>query len=280
MQDRTTTPALIKPDEIKIPEAEKIILDNGIPLYMINAGEQDVIKIEIIFKAGASEHKKFLIAGATNELLDEGTKHHSAAEIAEEFEFYGAVLHSESSADWASVSLITLNKFLEKVFPLCHEVISEPVFPEHEIETYKIQNKQRLQVNNNKVDYVARKTFNQKLFGQNSAYGFYQNVEDYEMIEKNTLLNFHKTNYLNGVFAIVVSGRVGEVALKLINSHFGTTKNVAGENNATSKNYNQETGKFFTDKKDAVQSGLRIGKKLFNKTHPDYKALSILNTIL
>lgn len=280
MYDRNIAPALIKPDEIKIREPEKIVLENGIPIYVINAGEQDVIKIEIIFKAGASEHKNFLIAGATNELLDEGTKHHSAVEIAEEFEFYGAFLHAESTADWASVSLITLNKFLEKVFPLYHEIISEPVFPEQEIETFKIQNKQRLQVNNNKVDYVARKTFNQKLFGQLSPYGFYQAVEDYDKIDKNTLLNFHHANYLNGIFAIVVSGKVRESALKLISNFFGKTPLIKNTISTPGFQNGSMGGKYFMEKQGAVQSGLRIGRVLFNKAHPDYKGMSILNTIL
>src|SRR6185436_5455340 len=281
MQERNTAPGLVTPEKIKISEPEKIILENGIPVYVINAGEQDVIKIEIIFRAGASQHDNFLVAGAANTLLDEGTKHHSAAEIAEEFEYYGAFLHTESTADWASVSLITLNKFLQNVFPLYCEIISEPVFPEQELETYKTQNKQRLQVNNNKVDYVARKTFNQKLFGQKSAYGFYQAVEDYENIERESLLDFHKTNYLDGIFAVVVSGRAGEGVLKLIEHSFGKISVAKRETAPAPAFMNGTAGaKFWTEKKDAVQSGLRIGRLLFNRKHEDYKGLSILNTIL
>jgi len=283
MINRKVAPVLGKVSEIKLREPEKIILANGVPLYLINAGEQDVMKIEVIFKAGASENKNFLISGAVNEMLDEGTKHHTSVEIAGEFEFYGAMLHTECTADVASVSLFTINKFLEKVFPLFHEVISEPVFPEKEIETFKVQNKQRLQVNNNKVDYVARKMFNQKLFGQDSAYGYYQSDKDYDSIGKKSLEAFHRSNYLNGIFAIIVAGRIGDSTLELIRQFFDkapTTESFHTPTDSQGSESYQQAEKYYEKKKDAVQSGLRIGRKLFNRTHPDYKGLSILNTIL
>lgn len=276
---RTIAPLLEKPSAIILGEPEKIILQNGVPVYVINAGEQDVTKIEIFFKAGADAHENFLIPGATNELLDEGTRHHTAAQIAGEFEFYGSFLQTECTADWAVAGLFTINKFLENVFPLLHEIISEPVFPEKELETFKVQNKQRLQVNNNKVDYVARKIFNQKLFGQNTAYGFYQDEKDYEKIDRNSLQEFHRKNYMDRIFAIIVSGRVSDKAVELIREFFGKSKNVSNIISPTNHSIH-EPEKYFEKKKDALQSGIRIGRKLFNKTHADYKALNILNVVL
>lgn len=279
MIDRNNAPVLGAAADIKIPEPEKIILGNGIPIYVINSGETAVIKIELIFKAGAIEDKNFLMAAAANSLLDEGTRHHTAMQIAEEFEFYGAYLQTDATADWASVSLFVLNKFLDNVLPLFNEVITEPLFPEKEIETYKIQSKQRLQVNANKTDYVARKTFNQKLFGQHSAYGFYQSVADYDTIERTALAQFHAVNYLQNVFAIVVSGKVSDSVTKSIATIFGKGLSVSKNNDVVQQQFSSAPQKFHEPKKDALQSGVRMGKVLFNRTHPDFKALSILNTV-
>jgi predicted Zn-dependent peptidase len=41
-----------------------------------------------------------------------------------------------------------------------------------------------------------------------------------------------------------------------------------------------ENRKLFLPKKDTVQSGIRIGKMVVNKLHPDYPSLRVLNTIL
>ncbi len=286
MIDRKHAPGINSTAEINIPEAEKILLDNLIPVYIINTGETEVIKIEAIFKTKPEiidnplQHFTFLVSGATNNLLDAGTIRHTAIEIAETFEFYGAHVESDSSADWSSVSLYTLSKFFNEVLPLYHEILTEPVFPENELQTFKMRNKQRLQVNNNKVNYVARKLFNQRLFGQNSAYGYYQETNDYDKIERNALTAFHKKYYRGSMFAIIISGKIPESAITTLNNYFGKGFNLA--EGITSKNisFQSHAEKFHEEKKDAVQSGLRIGKLLFNKRHPDYKGMTILNTIL
>ncbi len=280
MSERTSAPLISTSAGIKIREPEKIILSNQIPLYIFSMAEQDVMKIEILFRAGAAEDKNFLIADAVSALLDEGTVSHSAAQIADEFEFYGAHIENNCTADWASMSLFSMNKFLDNVLPLFIEIITEPVFPEKEIETYKTQNKQRLQVKNNKVDYLARKNFNQKLFGQNSAYGFYQSVNDYDRIERNSLISFHQSKYPQNVFAIIVSGKVESGSIKLLSKYFGSGLSFSKAENNLLQNFISIPGKHPVPKTGAVQSGLRIGKILFNKTHPDYAALSIVNTLL
>ena len=38
--------------------------------------------------------------------------------------------------------------------------------------------------------------------------------------------------------------------------------------------------KHFIEKDGAVQSALRIGKPFFNRTHPDYPGMAVLNTLL
>ena len=57
--DRTIAPPSRKVENINIPTAEKTILDNNIPLYTIRAGEQPVMRLELIFDAGS----KFDVVG-------------------------------------------------------------------------------------------------------------------------------------------------------------------------------------------------------------------------
>lgn len=280
MLERKFAPSFNNSADIKIHEPEKIVLDNGIPLYLFNSGEQEVLKIEILFRAGSSEDKDFLKAGAVNEMLDEGTAHHTSAQIAEEFEYYGTYIEKSCTADWASLSLFTMNRFLKNVLPLFKEIITGPVFPEKELETYKTQNKQRLEVSNNKVDYLARKNFNQKLFGQNSAYGFYQSVQDYDLLDRNSLIEFHEKNYPENVFAIVVAGKADENSIRLLRNYFSSDIKPTTRNHFAREDFNTTTGKIFIPKTGAVQSGLRLGKILFNKTHPDYISMTIVNTLL
>ena len=47
--DRKKVPEPKEIGTIKIQEAKKSTLDNGIPVYSINAGFQDLVKVEFIF---------------------------------------------------------------------------------------------------------------------------------------------------------------------------------------------------------------------------------------
>ena len=78
-----------------------------------------------------------------------------------------------------------------------------------------------------------------------------------------------------------MAGKVDDDVLSLLDNHFGgndwnaiTTPSIKDLPIITSANREQ-----LILKEDAMQSAIRIGKVLFNKTHPDFQPLQILNTL-
>ena len=65
-------------------------MDNGVPVYTIDAGAQEVLQMEMVFYAGNWFEQQKSVAAATNYLLKNGTSTKTAFEINEEFEYYGA----------------------------------------------------------------------------------------------------------------------------------------------------------------------------------------------
>ena len=51
---------------LELKPYEKFTLDNGVPVYAINAGAEEVMSVEIIFFAGNSFEDKNVVAAATN----------------------------------------------------------------------------------------------------------------------------------------------------------------------------------------------------------------------
>ena len=47
--NRAEEPEINLIETITLPHVEKVMLDNGIPVYLLNAGEQEVVKIELLF---------------------------------------------------------------------------------------------------------------------------------------------------------------------------------------------------------------------------------------
>src|SRR5689334_4494815 len=119
----TIAPAFRAVDKIEMIQATAKRLGNNIHVYSINAGTQELIKIELIFTAGMYQQNKPLLASAVNAMLEEGTAKMSAAQIADAVDYYGAFLEVSISQDSASVVLYTLNKHLKSTLPVLEQII-------------------------------------------------------------------------------------------------------------------------------------------------------------
>lgn len=277
--NRTIAPEYKPIKKLNLISPKAIRLDNGIPVYYFNAGSQEVLRIEVLLKAGSRYQPAPLIALTVNSLLNEGTKKHSAAQIAETFEYYGAYLHSECELDNASVILYLQNKHLDALLPLMIELLNEATFPKQELQIFLENAKQKFLVNQQKVNYLARKHFAHALYGD-STYGFMITEEHYKNMQHQLLNDFYKEMYVAENMTLIVSGKVGEKELKAINNAFNQCLkgNKKIKNNLNLPVY--KASKKYIPKKDAVQNAIRIGKVLFNKTHEDYFDFYVLNTLL
>jgi predicted Zn-dependent peptidase len=281
MMDRTTAPPLNEIQAIGLPAVEKLTLGNGIPVWRINAGTQEVIKIELLFDAGRMQEPLRAVASATAKMLAEGTQKRSAKEMAEQVEFYGATFNADAAIDFASVSLFSLNKHLPSLLPLLQEVLEEASFPEKELSTYLQNSRQRLLVNLEKVDFLAHKEFNERVYGAQHPNGYTTAVADYDQLNTEVLTNFYRQRYYGRPFKVIVSGKVADASIRLIDQYLGK-KSVTpfSENGRHEFELINSPGKFYVEKKEAVQSAIRIGSLTANKLHPDFPKLRVMNTLL
>ncbi len=280
MIDRTLAPAFKQIENIDLVKAEAYSLDNGVDLFVINAGTQDLVRIELIFNNVSWNVHKPLQAYAVNSMLVEGTSKLNALEIAEKVDYYGAFLQTDYNYDYSTVTLYTLTKHLESTLPVIKEIITDSVFPPEELETFKRNQKQKLSVNLEKNDFVSRKLFNQALFG-NSIYGYSAEAEDYDKLDRRQLVEYFANAYRPGNCTIIASGKVDENIISTINEYFGKGW---GKGSSTEKNVFsfpiRKGAEHYTEKDGALQSAIRIGKISVNRNHPDFAALQVLNTVL
>ena len=59
--------------DLRLKPYDKYKLRNGVDVYAINAGAEDVLQVEWVFYAGNWFEKKNLVAASTNFLLKNGT---------------------------------------------------------------------------------------------------------------------------------------------------------------------------------------------------------------
>ena len=151
--------------DLKLKPHQHFVLKNGVEVFAIDAGAQDLIQLEWVFFAGNSVELQHGVAAATNSLLKNGTKTKTAFQINEHFDYYGAYCNRSCYNETATISLHTLNKHLSKLLPVLSEMITECVFPEEELEILKQNSTQKLSVNLQKSDFVANRLIDAEIYG-------------------------------------------------------------------------------------------------------------------
>ena len=280
MPDRSIQPQIKEIHKIHVPDFQTYTLDNGIPVYEVNLGTQDILKMEIIFQAGRPFEHQRLVARATAALLREGTKKRKATDVHEIVDFYGGTLNIPINLDTSNIALYSLSKHFEKLLELLSEILTEPAFPEDELELFKKNNQQRLQVDLTKNDVVAYRTITEKIFGDHHPYGYNSHHETYDQLSCHEIQRHFERNFHAGNSMIVISGKTNAQTIPLLNKYIGKTLEQREVVKSQVIDMDFSPQKLKINFPDTVQTAIRMGCKLFNRQHPDYAQFYVLNTIL
>ena len=284
MTDRTKSPLIKDAIEfnLQLKPCEKFVLNNGVEVYAINAGAQEVLQIEMVFFAGNSYETKNGVAAATNYMLRNGTSTKTAFQINEHFEYFGAYCNRTCFNETAVVSLHTLSKHLNELLPVMREMITDSVFPREELDIFKQNSKQKLSVSLQKCDFVANRLIDAYLFGGQHPYGKYLVATDYDALTTEQMKAYFQQYYVNGKAIIFVAGNLPAGLFDELNKQFGDLPITTSHRPATSNILLPATQKKFRIANDpnGVQGAIRIARPFPNRHHPDYMNVMVLNTVL
>ena len=267
---------------LELKPYEKFTLDNGIHVYAVNAGAEEVMLVEIVFFAGNSFEEKNLVAAAANFLLKNGTSKKKAFQINEHFEYYGSFLNRACYNETATITLHSLNKHIAELLPVVEELITDSIFPEEELAIFKQNQKQRLSVSLKKSEFVAGRLIDSYLYGEKHPYGKYSSHQEYDALNREELHSFYNTYYKNGNCIIFTAGKLPKDLFALLNKHFG--KLPLGNNFQKPLHEissSKKPGEKFriTNDVNGVQGSIRIAREFPNRHHPDFQKVMVLNNV-
>ena len=283
MIDRTSAPIIKDAIEfdLHLKPYQKMVLNNGVEVYAIHAGAQEVLQMEIVFYAGNSYETNNGVAIATNFMLKNGSSTKSAFQINEHFEYYGAYCNRSCYNETAIVSLHTLSKHLNVLLPVMREMITDSVFPESELDIFKQNSQQKLTVSLQKCDFVANRLIDAYLFGEKHPYGKYLKAEDYQALTTEQMKAHFQQYYVNGRAVIFVAGNLPADLFEQLNQQFGDL--------AISKNGQSlpvqlllpasQKKQHISNDPNGVQAAIRIARPFPNRHHPDFMNVMVLNTV-
>jgi zinc protease len=279
--DRTLAPDFKVISHISLPETQSSFLDNGIPLHVINIGEQPVIRLEVIFDAGNWYENEPGASFLAVKMMTEGTEGRTSSEISEAFDNLGAFIDMTHSSDRCGIVVYCLSRFLPEVLGLVSDLIQNSVFPEKELDELRNITLQNLRVNKEKTAYLASTALRRALFGPTHPYGRSQEEETIQGLPLESIKG-HFTKFIKTAKStVVLAGQVGSEDIEIVNHFLGqsaVTTGVGETDHAVQTDYAGQ--QLLIEKEESVQSSIRMGKRLFDRHHPDYFKMLVANEIL
>jgi len=265
------------------PDVIKDELQNGIPVYIIPFGREDLIELQFVYKAGHAYETKTGLANLTARMMQDGNRSYDSLGFAEILDFYGASLDIESGYESSSFSLVTLTRHLDKTIELMQEMLYHPSFPVKEFQLHIQRSLQQIQVEEQKTSYIARKHFATHLFGSAHPYGAFTGKEALQQIEHADLSGCYHTYFRPGPESIICAGSFDrETLMDTLNNtigkmsyHTSSLRSAAADTLFTSK-----VGYHSFPVKDSMQSSIRAGLPSIARSHADYYRLQMTMLIL
>ena len=280
--NRQIPPPICPLSDIHVTYPESQRLKNGIPLHVIRAGMEDVVRFDLLIGAGQWHQTQALQAMFTNRMLREGTSSLTSQQIAEKLDYYGAMMELSSSVNCGFITLYSLNKYFPQTIELVADMLMNPTFPEKEMEVVVEVNKQRFLINSTRVEMMGRKRLNRALFGEAHPLGRYAEVEDYDRLSPEVLKSFYHQHYHSGNCSIYLSGKITPEIIQSVERALGDVPwgKVSHASSFQSITPQPEAGKrFFVEKEDALQSSIKLGGFVMDRLHPDFLKARVMVTL-
>jgi len=276
MLNRKNPPSLGELTDISFVTPELVKCTPSLPLYWMKKVPNATSRIDFYFDAGTTVGSN-VISALTSGLLFSGTKDKTSTQIHNELDSLGAYFDVGLGFETAIVTFYALNEQLPAVVKLFVEMMENATFPSTEVEELINDRKQKLQINLEKVSFLAQRKF-QGLIFDGTHYNRTINLEDYNSVSREEIVSYFEKNYKKGLKKVFL---VGDFKEEVVSSIANSISSWAVEKQETTPlNFQNKAETVHVEKANAVQTAIRVGKTLFNKTHPDYFGFMILNTIL
>ena len=267
--------------ELSLKPYDKYVLKNGVEVYAINAGAEEVIQVEWVFWGGNWYEENNMVAAATNYLLKNGTSKKTAFEINEHFDYYGAALGRSCYNETSTIKLHSLTKHLDVLLPVVRELITDAAFPEEELQLFKQHSKQKLEVNLKKNDFVANRLIDEYLFGFDHPYGRYSRFEDLAALNVTEIRAFYAKYYQTGKCVIFIAGKLPVNLYEIVAANFGDLPLHATQPPPVIHSAKAAAEKKYRISNDpnGVQGAIRLARPFPNRHHPDFYGVQVLNAL-
>ena len=274
-----------RPLEFKVPEVERIVLDNGMVVYLMEDHLLPLVKVYAVVHTGEiyEPAEKAGLASLTGAVMRTGgTEAMTPDELNEALEFVAARVEVSIERERGIATLDVLKKDLDTGLGIFADILRRPRFDEAKIALRKAELAEEFRRENDDPEETLFREFRELLYGEHPyarrVTGYPETVA---AITRDDLVRFHGDFFHPNHIIMGVSGDFerGEMLAKLEQA-FGDWPRPeleVPEPPPVPKTFARSLN--FVEK-DIVQSNIVIGHLGIDRLDPDYYAAYVLNYIV
>jgi zinc protease len=273
--------------KVKLPRAQETQLSNGAYLMVLEDHRVPSVQFEIIMIGAGGYYDPPGMPGLANttaSLMDEGTTTKSSEQIAQALDTMAATVAVSASqgSQIATVTGSALSDQFDAVLALASDVLLNPSFPEKEIGLYKARSRAGLEQQRSDPNFLRQERYSKTVYGDHPAASVGLTRESLEKITRESLVSFHRSNYVPDHAVIGVSGDItlAEARTKFETALKGWAKSGKPRPGVVDPSDHGPMKISLVNRPGSVQTAFMLGELAINRTHPDYDAIVVMNQIL
>lgn len=283
-RERQAPPESAAPRDIAFPPIERTTVANGLELDMVEWRQLPVVYLELVIKSGSATDPANLpgLASFVADMLKEGTRTKSSAELAEAIDFLGAQLGTSAEPDQLRITLRVVSEKLPEALALLTEIVTAPAFSEEELTKLKRRELDRLQLSQDEPDWLAARAYYRALYGDHPYARTDTTPEAVQRVTRRDLVNWHRAHVVPANAFLMVVGSFDREAVKTqIGRAFARWRGRAPAAPTFAAPPTRTTREvLIVDRPGSAQSVIHIGNLAMTRGSTDWIELRVANQVL
>lgn len=268
-----------------LPAYERIALENGLTVFLMEQHEVPLVYVSAVFPAGAvKDGEKQGLASLTADALLFGTRSYTKGQIEDILDYLGISYETSASLEFSRISMSFMSSEADTALSILAEIITLPVFDTAELEKRQTRLLAELEQTKEHPSRVISTYFHAFLFGEhpygNPVMGTKGSVS---RITLDDVKEFYRAHYTPSGSAVAVVGDFQSQEMRRkIEEHFSAWKlpGTARQNPAGTLPALEKARVLLVNKEDATETRFMIGSSGITQDNPDYVAVEVANTVL
>lgn len=281
---REAPPASGPARDIQFPEIARAQTSSGLEVNTVDFGELPLVYLRLVVRSGEATDPAELpgLAHMVAEMLKEGTRSRTSAQLAEAVEFLGADLTVGSDEENTYIMVSALREHLDDAMQILADVAMNPRFADAELGRLKRRELDRLALSSQQPRYLARREFYRAIYGAHPYAHIDTTPEAMERISRRDLQTWHRTHVAPNNSFLVAVGDVqpAQIQAAAERAFRGWRAHPVPETQYPTPPERTTREVIVVDRPESVQSVIYVGNLALSRNDPDFVPLQVANQVL